>query len=113
MAYKGGVPVNSGFYPRNDFPIAEAKDIYVSDEQRLDTVLQDLASKTSEAGNADTVDGMHAEDFASATGLTDAKMEIDTLQNLVGDKKVSVQISEAIDGITAISDAEILALFST
>lgn len=40
MAYKGGVPVNSGFYPRNDFPIAEAKDIYVSDEQRLDKIIE-------------------------------------------------------------------------
>jgi hypothetical protein len=45
MAYKGGVPVNSGFYPRNDFPIANAKDIYVSDEQRLDANLQSTAAE--------------------------------------------------------------------
>lgn len=38
MAYKGGVPVNSGFYPRNDFPIVDAKDIYVLDTLRLDAL---------------------------------------------------------------------------
>ena len=96
MAYKGGVPVNSGFYPRNDFPIAEAKDIYVSDDQRLDAVLAALAAKTEEANNADTVDGMHAEDFAKADDFVAAQGEISELQTLVGDIKVSEQIAEAI-----------------
>lgn len=42
MSYTGGVPVNAGFYPRSSFPIAEAKDIYVSDEQRLDVTIAEL-----------------------------------------------------------------------
>ena len=42
MSYKNGVPVNSGFYPRGDFPIANAKDIYVSDEERLDVAINNL-----------------------------------------------------------------------
>lgn len=53
MAYKGGVPVNSGFYPRNDFPIVEAKDIYVSDEQRLDAVLDDLKNNVGDHEHGD------------------------------------------------------------
>ena len=45
---------------------------------------------------ADTIGGMHAEDFASADSFAVAQGEIDALQELVGDKKVSEQISEAI-----------------
>jgi prefoldin subunit 5 len=48
MAYKGGVPVNSGFYPRNDFPIVDAKDIYVSEEQRLDDTIEELQNDINE-----------------------------------------------------------------
>lgn len=96
MAYKGGVPVNSGFYPRNNFPIAEAKDIYVSEEQRLDEVLRDLALKAGDANNADTVDGLHASDFASAEDFAEAQNEIDELKTLVGDVSVSAQINDAV-----------------
>lgn len=91
MAYKGGVPVNSGFYPRNDFPIAEAKDIYVSDEQRLDTALEGLQSDI--AGKAD--EG-HSHDDLYYT-----------------EAEVDAAIDEAINGITAIPDSEIIALFSS
>lgn len=63
--------------------------------------------------NADTLDGKHASDFASAEDLVNAQGEIDALQTLVGDAKVSDQISEAIAGISAIPDSEIIALFST
>lgn len=48
MAYKGGVPVNSGFYPRNDFPIADAKDIYFSDTERLDVVVGELIARLAQ-----------------------------------------------------------------
>lgn len=40
-------------------------------------------------------------------------IELETLQNLVGDTTVSEQIDEAIAEITAIPDSEIIALFST
>ncbi len=40
MAYIGGVPVNSGFYPRGNFPIVNAKDVYVSDSDTLLALLE-------------------------------------------------------------------------
>ena len=43
MSYTGGVPVNSGFYPRNDFPIVNAEDVYVSDDQRLNEALEEIS----------------------------------------------------------------------
>lgn len=46
-------------------------------------------SLPANGGNADTVDGKHASDFATATGLSD-------LKSLVGDTSVSSQISSAI-----------------
>lgn len=45
-------------------------------------------------------------DYALAT-------DVESLSEKVGDTKVSDQISEAIDGISAIPDSEIIALFST
>ena len=47
------------------------------------------------------------------TYLDGVSEDIGGLQDLVGDTKVSEQIDEAIAGITAITDAEIIAICST
>lgn len=67
MAYKGGVPVNSGFYPRNDFPIAEAKDIYVSDEKRLDVVLEELIKNSTNTDTEHTHDNLELYDTVTGS----------------------------------------------
>ena len=48
-------------------------------------------SLPANGGNSDTVDGKHANEFASATDVT-------ALQDLVGDTSVSAQIATQIDG---------------
>ena len=47
-----------------------------------------------DGGNADTLDGKHADEFASAS-------DIEALQGLVGDTSVSTQIGDAINALTA------------
>lgn len=80
MAYKGGVPVNSGFYPRNDFPIVEAKDVYVSDEQRLDAAIEELRQ-----GISNKVDDSHNHDDRYYTGeVIDGKLA--EINNKIDDK---------------------------
>lgn len=63
MSYTGGVPVNAGFYPRSNFPIAEAKDIYVSEEKRLNSVLAELFEGIENASTQEhkhsTLDTVH------------------------------------------------------
>ena len=71
MAYKGNVPVNSGLYPRSDFPIVDAKDIYFSDDQRLDAALIDMAETlgyqiSTKADANHTHDGVQLFDTVSA-----------------------------------------------
>ena len=105
MAYKEGVPVNSGFYPRGNYPIANAKDVYVSDEEMLDAAIAALKASIQNIingldGNADTLDGNDSTYFATAAGLSD-------LQGEVG------AIEETVNGITAIPDSEIIALCSS
>lgn len=51
--------------------------------------------KTSQAADADTVDGKHAEDFALAADLS-------TISSLVGDTAVETQISTAMSQVTDI-----------
>lgn len=85
MAFKGGVPVNSGFYPRNDFPIVEAKDIYVSDAQRLDAALESMQGDINEKADSE-----HLHDDLYYTEL---------------------EIDEKFAEITAIPDSEIIAMF--
>ena len=47
MAYKGSIDLISGVRPKGgaDFPVADAKDIYVSDNERLDVALTRLDNK--------------------------------------------------------------------
>ena len=61
--------------------------------------LQILDYTVKQADNADTVDGKHAADFASATDMAAAQSDISNLQSKVGDTAVSSQITTAIDGL--------------
>lgn len=61
--------------------------------------LQILDYTVKQADNADTVDGKHAADFASATDMTAAQSNISNLQSKVGDTAVSSQINSAISAI--------------
>ena len=56
--------------------------------------LQIVGSLISQATDADTVDGKHADEFAAASDVED-------LQTLVGDTKVSEQITTAVEGSVA------------
>lgn len=58
--------------------------------------LQVLDYTIRQAENADTLDGQHAIDFASATDMSTAQSDISDLQTKVGDTSVSEQISLAI-----------------
>lgn len=55
--------------------------------------LQILDSLIKQAENADTLDGKHADEFASA-------LDMDDLKKKVGDSAVSEQINNAIDGLS-------------
>lgn len=57
MAYGGTTVVNAGFtQSRGDFPIVDAKDVYVDDTKNLDGVLGALSSKTYDfSKNADII----------------------------------------------------------
>lgn len=61
--------------------------------------LQILDYTVKQADNADTVDGKHAADFASATDMAAAQSDISNLQSKVGDTAVSSQITSAISAI--------------
>ena len=91
MAYKGGVPVNSGFYPRNDFPIVEAKDIYVSDEQRLDDAIEELRNSIN-----GMVDASHNHD--------DRYYTIDVIDNQIND--INTSIGNITNGLVVVKKAE-------
>ena len=58
--------------------------------------LQVLDYKIKQAENADTIDGKHAIDFATATDMDAAQSNISDLQTKVGDTSVSDQITNAI-----------------
>ena len=58
--------------------------------------LQILDSLVKQAGNADTLDGKHAAEFANAEDLDAAQSDIADLSAKVGDVAVSEQISSAI-----------------
>lgn len=51
-------------------------------------------SLPANGGNADTVDGFHASDFASVS-------DVNTLQNLVGTQSVSTQINNALANVSS------------
>lgn len=55
--------------------------------------LQILGSLTQGSQNADTLDGKHADEFASA-------VDVETLKSRVGDTSVSEQIAAAVYAIT-------------
>ena len=58
--------------------------------------LQVLDYKIKQAENADTIDGKHAIDFATATEMNAAQSNISDLQTKVGDTLVADQITNAI-----------------
>ena len=58
--------------------------------------LQVLDYKIKQAENADTIDGKHAIDFATATDMVAAQSNISDLQTKVGDTSVSDQITSGI-----------------
>lgn len=49
MAYNGTIELISGITPKNgqDFPLAQAKDIYVDDDLRLDQALKNISTDAS------------------------------------------------------------------
>ena len=59
--------------------------------------LQILDSLIKQAENADTLDGKHAEEFASA----EVEQRVDELETLVGDESVSSQINTALNALSA------------
>lgn len=61
--------------------------------------LQVIDYTVKQADNADTVDGKHAANFASATDMTAAQSDISNLQSKVGNTAVSSQIITAINAI--------------
>lgn len=44
MAYKKSLLAGGGFYPNGEFPIVDAKDVYVDDNTRLNEALASLSS---------------------------------------------------------------------
>lgn len=58
--------------------------------------LQVLDYKIKQAENADTIDGKHALDFATATDMDAAQSSISDLQTKVGDTSVSDQIATGL-----------------
>ena len=67
------------------------------------------SSLPADGGNADTVDGKHASDFAAATDMITAQSDISDLQTKVGDATVSAQISAAIEEkVSVAGEAEAL-----
>ena len=65
------------------------------------------SSLPADGGNADTVDGKHASDFAAATDMTTAQSDISDLQSKVGDATVSAQISAAIEEIVTTAESKV------
>ena len=70
-------------------PFADAHKANASHTHTKSQITDFPTSLPANGGNADTVDGKHAVDFATATGLSD-------LKDLVGDTSVSSQISSAV-----------------
>lgn len=70
-------------------PFADAHKANASHTHTKSQITDFPTSLPANGGNADTVDGKHAADFATATGLSDLKA-------LVGDTSVSTQISNAV-----------------
>jgi len=112
MAYKGGVPVNSGFYPRNDFPIVDAKDIYVSEGKRLNVKLDELSTKIGnvpEDTDIASMIGNPKNGDTEATGLyklIDEKTEFsgsyNDLTDLPTDHVTTTQLNTAVDEINLV-----------
>lgn len=59
--------------------------------------LQVLDYTIKQAENADTLDGQHASDFATASDMSNAQNDISDLQTKVGDTSVSTQITAAVN----------------
>lgn len=59
--------------------------------------LQVLDYTIKQAENADTLDGQHASDFATASDMSNAQNDISDLQTKVGDTSVSTQIAAAVN----------------
>ncbi len=78
-------------------PFADAHKANASHTHTKSQITDFPTSLPANGGNADTVDGKHASDFATATGLSD-------LKSLVGDASVSSQISSAISTKANTSD---------
>lgn len=90
MAYKGGVPVNSGFYPRNDFPIIEAKDIYVSDDQRLNQTIENLQNIIGDAPVSEQI----AEAIAEQDHFSGDYNDLKNRPNIVEDESSDLCIAD-------------------
>lgn len=60
-------------------------------------------SLPANGGNADTVDGKHASDFASASTMSTVQSNVTSLQNLVGGTSVANQISSAMASVPKIT----------
>lgn len=60
-------------------------------------------SLPANGGNADTVDGKHASDFASASTMSTVQSNVTSLQNLVGSTSVANQISSAMASVSKIT----------
>ncbi len=82
----------------------------ISDHTHTTTDITNFPSSLpADGGNADTVDGKHASDFAAATDMTTAQSDISDLQSKVGDATVSAQISAAIEEkVSVAGEAEAL-----
>lgn len=78
-------------------PFADAHKANASHTHTKSQITDFPTSLPANGGNADTVDGKHAVDFATATGLSD-------LKDLVGDTSVSSQISSAVSTKANTSD---------
>lgn len=55
-----------------------------------------LNSDQLNGGDADTLDGKHANDFAEASHVAEMQTDIDDLKQKVGDESISEQIEEAL-----------------
>ena len=58
--------------------------------------ITDFPEIKPDGGDADTVDGKHASDFALASDVDNLSADLSNLQSLVGDEPVATQISTAI-----------------
>ena len=89
--------IGDGSTKVNALPFADAHKANTLHTHTKSQITDFPTSLPANGGNADTVDGKHASDFATATGLSD-------LKSLVGDTSVSSQISSAISTKANTSD---------